>query len=238
MIKNPKTQETLDALKASLQQAYAEFQAARTTLATLEQNAATLRSAAAAAETDAGRIRGELRDLLRQSVGKPGKSLHQKSAEQRAAIELVEEYTALVADLKLETERARLKLTPPAEKVIRLRQTLARTFADALIGEAITEVAPRLQLGLLIQAQLEDGEFFNERIKTHWGDAKRLVHADLAKSIATALSAADTPTLMLPDDLREALKCAHLEGFVPLSPLQQKLATRTLVSHISPQEAA
>lgn len=236
MIKNPQTQEALDALKLGLKQAYAEFQAAHATLANLERNATTLQSAAAAAEVDAQRIREELRDMLRQSMGKPGKPLHQKTAEQRAAIELSEEYAALAKDLTIEIERARLHLSPPAQKVIRLRQTLARTFANALIAEAITEIAPRLKLGLLIQEQLEDSEYFNERIKLHWGDANRLVHADLAKSIATILPAEDTPALMPPDELREALECAHLDGFVPLSPLQQQLAARKLESHINPEE--
>jgi len=236
MIKNPKTQEALDALKVSLKLAYAEFQAAHATLANLERNTATMQSAAAAAEADAQRIRGELRDMLRQLVGKPGKPLRQKSAEQRAAIELGEEYAALAAELQMEIERARLQLSPPAQKVIRLRQTLARTFADALIAEAIADIAPRLKLGLLIQEQLENSEHFNERIKLHWGDANRLVHADLAKSIATTLGADDTPALMLPDELREALECAYLDGFVPLSPLQQQLAVRKLESHINPEE--
>lgn len=237
MLKNPEHLARINALREGLSLSVATYQAARAALDTLDQNARTLRNSAAAAEADARQAREALRAQLQETMGKPSKQLHQKSAEHRAAIELSEEYFAIVADLEAQRGKPILDASDAAAAVIDRRKQLLHAYADAILAEAIGDIAPRLQLGLGIKQQLEGDEFFNDRIKVFWGDAQRLVMADLQELVASALRNPDLEPAELPEELRAQIREADLGGFKPLSPIERSIARKKL-NPITTQEPA
>lgn len=238
MIKNPETRNRLDALRAELSHSMAAYQTIRDEQTILENNARTIRQAAAVAEADAQSKRVELREMLRASIGKLSKQHHQKSAEHRSAIELSEEYSAIAADIDAQIEPKIFELSDAASIVLDLRKRLLKTFADAVVSEAIAEIAPRLQLGLAIQQRLEGAEFFNDRLRVYWGNEDELVLADLRRVITAAIESPELEPAELPEELRTAVAQANLGDFKPMSPIQCALARKKLASSTVDQEAA
>lgn len=237
MINSPESRKSLDALREDLAHAVSAYQAARAALDVLQENSRTLRSGAAAAHADADCHRDDMRELLRKGLGKLDKQLHLKAAELRAALALHEEYSALAAELEAPIARAELEVSETAAKVIDLRRRLLRAFADAVVREAIAEIAPRLHLGMSIQKRLEAGEYFNDRMKVHFGNEDELVLADLRRTVTSALQSPDLAVVDLPEELRAALDQADLGSFVPMSPIARMQARQKLETVI-PQESA
>lgn len=115
----------------------------------LRQSAATLNSSADAAEADARRLRGEVREMLGKLIGRPSKELRAKNAEHRAAIEMAEDYRELSRDLENDITRAHVAAVPPSEELSKIRTHLFNTYTDLMLEEAFAEIASRLKYAVL-----------------------------------------------------------------------------------------
>lgn len=235
MIKSTQTQAQIDEIRLQLKSHHAQFLQHRATLTKLEENLRSLRAAATAAEQEARQHREALREMMRETAGKPDRKLRQKSADQRAAIELSEDYASIAVEAETEIKRTVVAMSEPAGRVVELRRLLLQTFAQALLDEAIEEIAPRLKLALEIQRR-QAGEPFNDRVLLHWGDADELMKSDLLKTIAEVLDHSDA-IASIPDDLGSVLETTGVGDFKPLSPAQRINLTRELDASTSAEAA-
>lgn len=236
MIKSTQTQARIDEICLELKSHHAQFMQHRATLAKLEENLRSLRAAATAAEEEARQHREALRDLMRETAGKPDRKLRQKSADQRTALELSEDYASIAVEAETEIKRTIVAMSEPAARAVELRRRLRQTFAQALLDEAIEEIAPRLKLALEIQRQQEDSERFNERMRLHWGDADALVKSDLIRTISAVFDRSNA-IASLPDDLGSVLETTGVGNFTPLSPAQRINLARQLNASTSGEAA-
>lgn len=235
MIKNPQTQAQIDEICQQLKTHHAQFIQHQTTQTKLEENLRSLRAAAAAAEVEARQHREELRELMRETAGKPDRKLRQKSADQRSAIELSEDYASIAIEAETEIKRTMAAMSEPAARVVALRRRLLQTFAQSLLTEAIEEIAPRLKLAMNILHR-QAGAPFNDRVLIHWGDADALVKSDLLKTIAEVLDHSDA-IASFPDAIGATLEATSVDGFKPLSPAQRIQLTRQLEASATKEPA-
>jgi hypothetical protein len=233
-LKHHEHQAQIDQQIAALAEAQAIFDTAHAAYLTATRNDESLRNAAQAATAEAERARNGLREILRTAMGRPSKELHAKSAEQRAALELAEEYTALSVELVDEVELAHMKASPPALDVRQLRRTLARSYADALLAEVIDEVAPRLKLALALQCVDEDSRPFNTLLDVSFflgNDTLETRLERLGLLIKDRMKYAQPAAI--PDAITQALKHSGIGQFIPSTPatchmIQQRRIERGL----------
>lgn len=144
-LKDPTRQARLQKDIDELYARYAQAKPLVEHFTTLKQNADALKASANAAETDAERVRGEVRELLTKLIGRPNKELRAKNAEQRAAIELAEDYRELCADMQDDITVAELAANLPACDTDYQRGKLLNTYCELLLEEAVNEIAPQLR---------------------------------------------------------------------------------------------
>ncbi|WP_418648651.1 hypothetical protein ACNQFN_09375 [Thauera butanivorans] len=229
MLKTPEHQAKIDEIVTRLQTEYAEFDQQRKLLTNLEENRGSLRAASAAAEEEARQHRDELRDLLRETAGKPNRKMQQKAAEQRGAIELSEDYALIAAETDADIKRTLIQMSGPAQRVVELRKILLETFAQCLLVEVIEEIFTRLKVVFDIRLKLENADPFNHRVLAYQGDEKEMVKSDLLDTVSSMIGFTDPPA-ELPDDLDAVLKATSLGSFKPLSPGQRMKLIRELDS--------
>jgi ElaB/YqjD/DUF883 family membrane-anchored ribosome-binding protein len=114
----------------------------------LSQNSATLKASADAAEADAQRLRGEVREMLSKLIGRPSKEMRAKSAEQRAAIEMAEDYRELAQDLEDDITLAHIDACLASEKMPYRRNRIVAAYGELLLEETLADIAPRLKAAM------------------------------------------------------------------------------------------
>jgi ElaB/YqjD/DUF883 family membrane-anchored ribosome-binding protein len=114
----------------------------------LRQNSAALKASADAAEADARRLRGEIRELLNKLIGRPSKEMRAKSAEQRAAIELAEDYRELAQDLEDDIALAHIDACLASEDMPYRRNRIVAAYGELLLEETLADIAPRLKAAM------------------------------------------------------------------------------------------
>lgn len=144
MLKNPARQDRLNKVIEELHTRYATAKPLVEHYTTLNQNSTALKASADAAEADAQRLRGEVRELLTKLIGRPSKELRAKSAEQRAAIELADDYRELSEGMQDDIIVAQLDANRPARDSDAQRRKLRNTYAELLLEETLSDVAPQL----------------------------------------------------------------------------------------------
>ncbi|MDR1935945.1 MAG: hypothetical protein LBS49_10285 [Candidatus Accumulibacter sp.] len=219
MLENPKNMATVAAIIEKIDSAHAEFSELSRELEKIKGHRDTLLKAAAAAEEEAENVREELKQVMHDTAGKPGKTLLGKQAEHRAALEMAEDYKALAEEASDEAVEIRVKMSSPARDLERSRRELETSFPRLVIREAIESIAPSLKIALdsmLHEYRRDDFSPFNPSFmffKEH-EIAESLLISEIRKAIDLKNTNNETP-----DYIKKALK-KRATGFVPYSTVQ------------------
>ncbi|QSI78687.1 hypothetical protein [Niveibacterium microcysteis] len=226
-INNPETRALLEAKLTELQQAKSDFATAKALCGQIATNLATLRKAGEASETEAQGIRAKLREVLRETMGKPSKKLHDLSADQRAAIVMHEEYTSLAAEAERELARATLEAQAPLGRIDAVRRQLRDLYAGAVIDEAIAEIAPKLTVGLRLACNAFAADGFDPRHRV-FDTPEDFAMAQVSERLRPLLIAElDTSS----DPVLSALVAARMEGVERISHAHMHVMRNGLSKH-------
>jgi hypothetical protein len=224
MLNKPENQAKIAEIITSMNKAYTDFNAQHQSLFSVKNNQSTLSKAALAFEERAAAIRAELKEIMRETSGKPDRRLLAKQAELRVTIETAEDYTQLSTEAGEEMEKITLSISPLARNLVNLREKLYRTYYSLIFSEAIEEVAPKLKIAMsaLCSPNITSKD---ERIQSYpYGGladneiAKQLLYIDEMKIIMNS-PPSDLP--YLPEEIRLALEKTELDGFIPISPARE-----------------
>ena len=226
-INNPETRALLETKLTELQQAKADFAAAQALCGQIAANLATLRKAGQASETEAQGIRAKLRELLRETMGKPSKKLHDLSADQRAAIVMQEEYASLADEAERELARATLEAQAPLRRIDTIHGELRQCYADAVVAEAVADLAPKLAIGLQLARDAFNANQFDPRHRVF--DSPEEFALQQVLTALRPLFAASTDTAA--DPVLAALATSRMEGIERISQCQMHAMRHGLSRH-------
>jgi len=205
MLKQPKAQAILQTRIDDLAQQYNKAKPVVDHYQTLKQNALTLHAAAKAAEADAQRLRAETRTLLGQLMGRPSKEIRTKNAEQRAAIEMAEDYRDLAENLNDDIILAHIDAHRAAEGIPGARNNIVNAYTDLMLEEALREIAPRLKYAL--RSIRDSRRYYSPEVLAYSKDPEGLREAHYRAFIMDAISRAiaDAEPEPVPANVNEAL---------------------------------
>jgi hypothetical protein len=205
MLENPENVAKINAIIEEIDGAYAEFAPLREKLAKLEAHRETLLKAAEASEEEAGKIREEMKDIMRATAGKPDRALLEKQASYRSALEMAEDYKTLAQETEAEEIEIRCQIHPGADRLKRAHDRLDRTFARLVLKEALAGIRQSLKIAYDFAVREYNSSNFTFRPHHVAMNDEEIIQEILSTEIwkATDLKGVTNET---PDFIRNALK--------------------------------
>lgn len=189
-------------------------------LENLKRNVRTLRASADAAAAKAEIHKQEFRMLIIDSLAKPSLKLHQASAEQRASLELADQYRELAEEGQKQIGDLTAAASTTAKQLERLREQTLNEYADLVIQEAFQQVAEKLRVAFGIKHALLSRSRFSGDRERYLGDAAAAVHGQMKVALERVLQGAETLDLTSVDPVIEVFHNSRVEGFDPMTPAQ------------------
>jgi len=225
LLTNPEKRAALEAMREELLEKMAGLATARSKCDEVRTNLETLRKAGAASENEATGVRARLRDLIRETLGRPSKKLHDLTAEQRSALIVAEEYQDLAKECEANLARAELDLQPHLSAIAEQRRVLISRYADALIAEAVEDCASKLALGMQLQRKSIREDQFDPRHQLFETPDAAVLAA--VKALISPLLATEPPA---DDELVSTINASAFAGRETLSPRQVMAARARLAA--------